>query len=76
MALTAEDFEGAVALYGGALGLRAVKEWYEPHGRGAICAADEATVEVIDRPQAEYVDEIEAGGRVSGAGNRADRPVA
>lgn len=66
VALTAEDFEGAVALYGGALGLRLVKEWDEPHGRGAIFAAGAATLEVIDRPQAEYIDEVEVGERVSG----------
>ena len=66
VALTADDFEGAVALYGGALGLRTLKEWDEPHGRGAIFAAGEATIEVIDRRQAEYIDAVEAGGRVSG----------
>ena len=66
VALTAEDFGEAVALYGGALGLRVVKEWDEPHGRGAIFAAGEATIEVIDRPQAEYIDEVEVGERVSG----------
>ena len=66
VALTVEDFEGAVALYGGALGLRAIKEWDEPHGKGAIFAAGAATIELLDRPQAEYVDEVEAGGRTSG----------
>ena len=39
VALTAENFQEAVALYGGALGLRVVKEWHEPHGRGANFAA-------------------------------------
>ena len=66
VALTAEDFEGAVALYGEALGLRMVKEWDEPHGRGAIFAAGTATIEILDRPQAEYIDEVEVGERVSG----------
>ncbi|CAA9478062.1 MAG: hypothetical protein AVDCRST_MAG12-1324 [uncultured Rubrobacteraceae bacterium] len=66
VALTAEDFERAVSLYGEALGLRVVKEWDEPHGRGAIFAAGAATIEVLDRAQAEYVDYVEAGGRVSG----------
>jgi catechol 2,3-dioxygenase-like lactoylglutathione lyase family enzyme len=66
VALTAEDFEGAVALYGGALGLRVVKEWDEPQGKGAIFAVGAATIEVIDRPQAEYIDEVEVGERVSG----------
>jgi len=66
VALTAEYFEGAVALYGWALGLRTLKEWEEPHGRGVIFAACGATIEVIDRRQAEYIDEVEAGWRVSG----------
>ena len=66
VALTAEDFEGAVALYGEALGLRMVKEWDEPHGRGANFAAGPTTIEVIDSPQAEYIDEVEVGERVSG----------
>jgi len=66
VALTVEDFERAVALYGGALGLRVVKEWVEPRGRGAIFAAGAATIEVLDRPQAEYIDDVAAGERVSG----------
>ena len=66
VALTAEDFEEAVALYGDALDLRVVKEWDEPHGRGAIFAAGTATIEILDRPQAEYIDEVEVGERVSG----------
>jgi catechol 2,3-dioxygenase-like lactoylglutathione lyase family enzyme len=66
VALTVEDFEGAVALYGWALGLRTLKEWEEPHGRGVIFAACGVTIEVIDRRQAEYIDEVEAGWRVSG----------
>lgn len=66
VALTVEDFGRAVALYGGALGLRTVKEWDEPHGRGAIFAAGAATIEILDRPQAGHIDEVEAGGRISG----------
>jgi methylmalonyl-CoA/ethylmalonyl-CoA epimerase len=66
VALTVEDFQQAVALYGDALDLRVVKEWDEPHGRGAIFAAGTATIEILDRPQAEYIDEVEVGERVSG----------
>lgn len=66
VALTVEDFEKAAALYGEALGLRVVKKWDEPHGKGAIFAAGTATIEVLDRLQAEYIDEVEAGERVSG----------
>lgn len=66
VALTVEDFEGAVAFYGEALDLRVVKEWDEQHGKGAIVTAGAATIEILDRPQAEYIDEVEAGERVSG----------
>ena len=66
VALTVDDFEGAVALYGEALGLPVLKEWDEPHGRGIILAAGTATIEILDRPQAEFIDEVEAGERVSG----------
>lgn len=66
VALTVEDFEEAVALYGEGLGLSAIKEWDEPHGRGAIFAAGKATIEILDRRQAEFIDEVEAGERVSG----------
>jgi lactoylglutathione lyase len=65
VALTVEDFEGAVALYGEALGLPVVKEWNEPHGRGVILAAGAATIEILNRPQAEFIDEVEAGEQVS-----------
>lgn len=66
VALTVEDFEAAVTLYGEALGLHVLKKWDEPRGRGAIFAAGVATIEVLDRPQAEFVDEAEAGKPVSG----------
>src|SRR3712207_7897855 len=42
------------------------EEWDEPHGRGAILAVGQTTIEMIDGPQAEYIDEVEVGERVSG----------
>ena len=66
VALTVENFEGAVALYADALGLPVVKEWDEPHGKGVILAAGAATIEIVDRAQAEFIDKVEAGERVSG----------
>ncbi|MGF1470615.1 MAG: VOC family protein [Rubrobacteraceae bacterium] len=66
VSLTVEDFEEAVALYGAGLGLSAVEEWDEPHGRGAIFAAGVATIEILDHRQAGFIDEVEAGQRVSG----------
>ncbi|CAA9467202.1 MAG: Putative oxidoreductase SCO1803, partial [uncultured Rubrobacteraceae bacterium] len=66
VALTVEDFDGAAALYGGGLGLPVVKEWEDAEGRGIILSAGPATIELLDRPQAETVDRVEAGGRISG----------
>ncbi len=66
VALTVDDFDGATALYGDALRMPLVEEWAGPEGRGAIFAAGPATVEILDRAQARFVDEIEAGERISG----------
>ena len=66
VALTVDDFDEAKALYADALNLPTVEEWDEPEGRGAIFAGGRATVEVVDSAQAELIDRIEAGERVSG----------
>ncbi|MDQ3638311.1 MAG: VOC family protein [Actinomycetota bacterium] len=66
VALTVDDFEGAAALYGDGLGLPVVKEWEGPEGRGIVLSAGAATVELLDRPQAEFIDRVEVGERVSG----------
>jgi catechol 2,3-dioxygenase-like lactoylglutathione lyase family enzyme len=66
VALTAEDFEGAVALYRDGLALPVVKEWGDGRGRGVVLAAGRATLELLDRDDAEHTDAVEAGRRVSG----------
>lgn len=66
IALTVDDFDGAAGFYGAALGMPLVEQWNRADGRGAIFAAGPTTVEILDRPQAERVDEIEAGERISG----------
>lgn len=66
VALTVEDFDEAVRLYRDGLGLSVVKAWDEPTGRGVILAAGQATLELIDRPQAEFIDQAEVGQRVAG----------
>jgi lactoylglutathione lyase len=60
VALTVEDFEGAVRLYRDALGLRVVEEWNSESGRGIILEAGRATIEVLSAAQAAYVERIEA----------------
>jgi NAD(P)-dependent dehydrogenase (short-subunit alcohol dehydrogenase family) len=66
VALTVDDFDGAAALYGDGLGLSVAKEWEGPEGRGVILSAAPATIELLDRPQAELIDRVEVGQRVSG----------
>ena len=66
VALTVDDFDTALRLYRDGLGLAVVKAWDEPTGRGVILAAGQATLELIDRPQAEFIDQVEVGKRVAG----------
>ncbi len=66
IALTVDDFDKAVKFYQGALGLESVESWNNSDGRGVILAVKAATLELFDHAQAETVDNIEAGKRVSG----------
>lgn len=85
IALTVEDYDRAVAFYRDALGLAEVESWDRPNGRGTILDAGRATLELFDPLQAETLDDLEVGRRVSGtvrlamhvddAGAAADRLV-
>lgn len=66
IALTVDDYDAAVAFYRDALGLTEVEAWDRPNGRGTILDAGRATLELFDPRQAETLDEIEVGRRVSG----------
>jgi methylmalonyl-CoA/ethylmalonyl-CoA epimerase len=66
VALTVADFEGAVAFYRDALGLTQIADWSSDGGRVVVLDAGRATLELLDETQAEAVDRIEAGRRVSG----------
>ena len=86
VALTVEDFDRAVAFYRDALGLEQIADWSSATGRVVVLEAGRATLELFDAAQAESVDAIEAGRRVSGtvrfalrvedSGGMADRLVA
>lgn len=65
VALTTDDFEGAVAFYREGLGLDPGDLW-EENGKGQIFWAGKAALEIFDQDYAEGVDQIEAGERVSG----------
>ena len=66
IALTVDDYEAAVAFYRDALGLAEQESWVRPDGRGTILQAGRATLELFDRQQADTLDRIEVGRRVSG----------
>ena len=66
IALTVDDFDTAVAFYRDALGLTVRDAWARPNGRGMILEAGRATLELFDQQQAETLDQVEVGRRVSG----------
>jgi lactoylglutathione lyase len=66
VALTVPDFDRAVAFYRDTLGLEQLADWSGEDGRVILLDAGSATLELFDEQQAESVDRIEAGRRVSG----------
>jgi lactoylglutathione lyase len=66
VALTVDDFGQALAFYRDALGLEQVADWSSGAGRVVALDAGRATLELFDNAQAESVDAVEAGRRVSG----------
>ena len=64
--LTVPDFDATVAFYRDALGLEQVADWSSDEGRVVLLEAGRATLELFDERQAETVDRIEVGTRVSG----------
>lgn len=66
VALTVANFDEALAFYRNAVGLEQIADWSTESGRVVVLNAGRATLELFDEAQAEFVDEIEAGRRVSG----------
>lgn len=66
VALTVTDFDEALRFYRDALGLEQIADWSTETGRVIVLEAGRATLELLDERQAETVDAIEAGARVSG----------
>lgn len=66
LALTVADVDAALAFYRDALGLEQVADWSSETGRVVLLQAGRATLELLDEAQAETIDSIEAGGRVTG----------
>jgi lactoylglutathione lyase len=66
LVLTVSDFEAAVALYRDALGLAELADWSDGDARIVVLDGGRATLELINEEQAEMIDRIEVGSRVSG----------
>jgi lactoylglutathione lyase len=66
VALTVPDFDEALAFYRDALGLEQIADWSSDDGRVVVLDGGKATLELLDEAQAETVDRVEAGRRVSG----------
>lgn len=66
VALTVTDFGQALAFYRDTLGLQQLADWSSETGQVVVLDAGRATLELLDQAQAETVDAIEAGRRVSG----------
>lgn len=67
LVLTTDDYDATVDFYRDVLGMPVSAEYVsEEQGRVVILEAGVATLEIGDRPHAEYVDEVEVGRRVAG----------
>jgi methylmalonyl-CoA/ethylmalonyl-CoA epimerase len=66
VALTVKDFERSVKFYTDGLGIEPAAFWNNGHGRALILEMGKGTLEIFDEAQAETIDQIETGQRVSG----------
>ena len=66
LAVTASDWEAAVAFYRDELGLPQLADFSSERGRVVLLDAGRATLELVDPDQAAFIDEVEVGRRVAG----------
>jgi lactoylglutathione lyase len=66
VAVTADDYDAALAFYRDVLGLRERESFASEDGRVTILEAGRATLELLDPVHAAFVDEVEVGRRVAG----------
>ena len=66
LALTTGDFERLVKFYCAGLGIEPAQIWNNDPGRALMLEMGRATLEIFDETQAQTIDQLEAGRRVSG----------
>jgi lactoylglutathione lyase len=66
LVVTAEDYDEALRFYRDVLGMAELADYSSPDGRVRLLDAGNATLEIIDSRQAEFIDRVEVGRRVAG----------
>ncbi|MCB0170226.1 MAG: VOC family protein [Anaerolineae bacterium] len=66
VAVTTGDYERLVKFYCAGLGIEPAQIWNNGEGQALILDMGRATLEIFDEPQAQTIDQLEAGQRVSG----------
>lgn len=66
VAFTTDDYERLVKFYCDGLGIEPAQFWNNGQGRALILDMGKATMEIFDEAQAQTIDQIEAGQRLSG----------
>lgn len=66
VAFTTDAFERMVSFYCDGLGLEPAQVWPDDQGRALVLDLGKATLEVFDEMQAQTIDQIEVGRRISG----------
>ena len=66
VAVTTSDYQRLVKFYCDGLGIEPAAIWNNGDGQALVLDMGKATLEIFDEPQAELIDQLEAGKRVSG----------
>ncbi len=66
IAITTSDYERLVNFYCKGLGIEPAAIWNNGNGQGLVLNMGNATLEIFDETQAETIDQLEAGRRISG----------
>jgi catechol 2,3-dioxygenase-like lactoylglutathione lyase family enzyme len=66
VAITTSDYDRLVKFYCDGLGIEPAQIWNNGQGKALILDMGQATLEIFDETQAQTIDQIEAGKRISG----------